>query len=413
MRRSNTGSRTRPGGRLALSGLAAVLVALTILAAASTRPAGAQVPFSFFEAAAEADVVYLSGDAPGLLPISPVLEIGVGYAKSTMAVAQNHAVASPLYPGGVITGLPSILELVGVKVPFGIQLRDNFYLNWGESYFPDGGTSKAAPLQGSFFGIVKFENGTGEATTAADAALSSATLAAGEIAGLFRAEGIKSSANTRVENGAVVATATTEVARLSIGSSIVLEGVTATATDASNAEPSGDVKVKGCRAGGVRCILTSSGLRFPANSDPREPVVDLGFALLGNFGAELRLGRPTITEAGADVAALEAVLSIPLEQPRPGIPRQQAQVILKVGRAKASASASGPIKIVPTTAPKSSGGQASDGGPTHTVAVGRVANLGPGIALGVGTLGTVAGLAALSTIGAPARRRGRRHSPND
>ncbi len=349
MRRSRSDSRQWPDARRAARCGGVVLIASTALAGLGLRSAGAQVPFSFFEASAEADVVYLAGDAPGLLPISPVLEIGVGYAKSTMAVAQNHAVASPLYPGGVITGLPSILQLVGVKVPFGIKLRDNFYLNWGESFFPDGGASKAAPLEGSFFGLVSFKGGTGEASTASDAANSAASLDAGEIAGFFRAEGITSSATTGVENGVVVAKATTRAERLVIGDSIVLEGVTATATDASNAQPSGEVHVDHCRAGGERCVLTREGLRFPDRADPRDPVIDLGFAVLGKLGAEVRLGAPDITETGADVAALEAVVSVPLEKPRPGVPLQEAQIILQVGRARASAAASGPIKIVPTT----------------------------------------------------------------
>lgn len=332
-----------------------------------------------YTAKSRAAPLYMTADLPGFLIISPLVEAGLGYSVAEGTVAQTHALASPVYPGGVVVGLPSVLALLGLpSLPVG-------YPFYGESFSPPGGTSTGAvpnlgdPAIAGFAGANSTAT-AGDMSASADADLGDLSV----LGGLIRISAATSETSFKADGDIVRSTATSAVGRLTIDGLITIEGITADADFTTDGAPTASSTFGRCRILDVACEITPDGISL-GGSQTSLPVASAAASALDGLaeqGISVRLGTTVTTESAIETSVLEITAQVPIEPPNAGVPPQTALAVIKVGWATASARATPGL---PVGAPLSGSGQpgpvgpADDaaGAPQRVTAIPSIPSIGP------------------------------------
>lgn len=354
------------GNRKRLLRIGAVTWLAAVVALGVAPDATGQSSLRAYTAKSRAAPLYLTADLPGFLIISPLVEAGLGYSVAEGTVAQTHALASPIYPGGVLIGLPSVLALLGfpalpVEYPF-----------FGESFSPPGGTSAGAvpslgdPAIGGFAGA--------KSTATADDMSATADTDLGNLSvldGVIQISDATSETSFEVDGDVVRSTATSAVGRVTIAGLITIDGISADAGFATDGAPTASSTFGRCMILEVACELTPDGISL-GGSPTSLPIASAAASALEGLaeqGISVRLGTTTTTDSAIETAVLEITAQLPIEPPTPGVPPQTALAVIKVGWATASARATpGQPAAVPFARPAAT----SPAQPDPTAAAGGV-----------------------------------------
>lgn len=313
--------------------LAAVAAVAGMVVALLPRPADAasRNDFVVFKAEALGEQVRVAPENPDLLIAPP--QPGVSVALAEMNISQNHAIASPVFPGNVVIGLPGLLALIDAPVSAGYPAHaQTFYPPGEESH----GEVEAIGEEDSFLVRGATNRAFTDATTA-EAETTFAGASAGE--GAISLSGGRSEAATMLEDAGTVAEATSHADEVVIADALELRGLTARAETRSDGSPAGRVAVAECRLGDVPCALTPDGVEIAEEElTPLEEVeAQQALAELEAEQISVRLGDVAMGEDGAVDAAAVVVTTVTGVPTHPGLPAEELVVHYRIVRASASA----------------------------------------------------------------------------
>ncbi|MGH9139450.1 MAG: choice-of-anchor P family protein [Acidimicrobiales bacterium] len=259
MRRSR-----RPFGALALAALLLALAGWRVPIAAQEAPTGRELAAQFggFQLSARASGVQVTYDSPGLLPISPIIQVSVPESTSTGSPGPNmNAVGGLAHPGPILGNLPALVAQFGSDAPipeYPLRVHSN-----SASGPPSDEQSVAT--------------GSARATTSDSTAESTTFYSGVDLPGFVRIGGITSSSYAALEQGQVVSRSRVELAGVDLLfglvhiDSIVTDLVAN--SDAEAAASDGTTTVTGVTVLGTAATLGADGLTIePAPEQPPSPL---------------------------------------------------------------------------------------------------------------------------------------------
>lgn len=318
-----------------------VVIVVMAIAAVSAGPvqAGSDADKSDFASVngrAVATGVRPMADVPGFLPISPLADVGVGWALAEMNIAQNHAQASPVFPGDVVLGLPGVLALLGLPLPVTYPLV-------AESFDPPGQKAGGQVPDVEVSGVVSLRalhnnSEAGASSASAGSAVGEADLAGG----LVGLGGVQTSSQIVLAEGGPRVEAEAAVARVVVAGLLELGGLTASASDHATSQATGKLAVASCMIADVRCEVTPDGVVITDTNVPAPiaAIANQALARLAEQGFDVRLGEVSADDDGVRAAAVVVQASVPIEPPAAaGVPQQTVDVTFEIGSVSASSSA--------------------------------------------------------------------------
>jgi hypothetical protein len=331
---------------------------------------------------ASASGVYAVYAPIGLLPISPLAEVGAPDALATIASGTTFARASILDPGDLLANPDAVLALLSPQYPAGSLPAYPFRISATTGIGPPTAESNPAPGMHARVGV----DASGSTALASMPAVDAPAVA--------RFGSINTLATTRTDGGSVTVTARTEVSGINVLGMIVIDTlvseVSATSTGAETTL-TGGTTITGASLFGQSITIDADGIHVgaPTNPDPllggllrgitqsladllvqagikvsAVGPVELSGGTSGQLAAtgmriDLELSEQTLP-ALATLAAIADSLP-PLEAPIPGLPgiedvlaaaRARHLVAVDIGRAAVSLtarpSASRPSAATPT-----------------------------------------------------------------
>ena len=241
--------------RSSATGLAMVAAALVVLAGPSPN-AGAQTSpadaFGGFQVSGRANGIQFTYDSPGLLPVSPVVQVSMPEALATLSNGPSgYAIGSVAFPGPLVADLGDALAQGGTDAPI------PSYPVRSEAFYPSGPTEAQQELA---------PGASSHAVTTEGLSIARAQYTGADLPGFFNAGGITGQALTTIEDGHVVARARSEVSELDLLYGLVhiqsvvtdIVGITDGTTSASD----GRTEVSGVTVLGQPATIDSAGIHF-------------------------------------------------------------------------------------------------------------------------------------------------------
>jgi hypothetical protein len=258
-------ARRRRRGLLGLALAGALLGGSAAGAPASTaqEAGGEQVGdelFGGYELSSRANGVQVTYDMPGVMPISPILQVSVPEALATLSTGPSgYALSSVAFPGPLIADLGAVVALADENAPEipGYPLR-------AEAFFPSGPTEAS---EGSDGGPVM------RSTTEAHATTATAEYSSFDADPLISAGQVTSSSRSSIEDGRAVNRARTELTDVRIlGGVLAIDSIVTdlvAANDGTGGATDGGTTVSGVRFLGLAATLDERGLVL-AEAPPAE-----------------------------------------------------------------------------------------------------------------------------------------------
>jgi hypothetical protein len=259
-------ARRRRRGLLGLAVAGALLGGAAAGAPASTaqEAGGEQVGdelFGGYELSSRANGIQVTYDMPGVMPISPILQVTVPEALATLSTGPSgYALSSVAFPGPLIADLGAVVALADDNAPEipGYPLR-------AEAFFPSGPTEAS---EGSDGGPVM------RSTTEAHATAANAEYSSFDADPLISAGQVISSSRSSIEDGSAVNRARTELTDVRIlGGVLAIDSIVTdlvAANDGTGGATDGGTTVSGVRFLGLAATLDERGLVL-AEAPPAEP----------------------------------------------------------------------------------------------------------------------------------------------
>lgn len=222
--------------------------------------------FGGYELSSRANGIQVTYDMPGVLPISPILQVSIPEALATLSTGPSgYALSSVAFPGPLIADFGAVLALADENAPEipGYPLR-------AEAFYPSGPTEASEGADG---GPVMRSTTEGNATTATT---EYSSLDADPLVSVGQ---VTSSSRSSIEDGRAVNRARTELTDvLILGGVLAIDSIVTdlvAANDGNGAATDGGTTVSGVRFLGLAATLDERGLVL-AEAPPAEdaPVPD-------------------------------------------------------------------------------------------------------------------------------------------
>ncbi|CAN5643015.1 hypothetical protein BH20ACT2_BH20ACT2_16740 [soil metagenome] len=266
-----------------------------------------------FTLSARANGLQVTYDSPGLLPVSPIVQLSVPESLATLSVGPTgYALSSILYPGPLIADIGAALaqtDTVPFPVP-GYPIR-------AQAFSPQGPNEEVVDgLPGNRMG----------AFAAGDEARSETSYSGADVPPVLSTDAVRTVTISAIEEGKAVTRARTEVAGVSILAGLIrIESVVTDLTsisDGTTATTSGGTVATGVTVAGQQAILDDQGLRFADTDDdaggplapllePLDDAIGSGDGLLGGLAGQLGpVTDPLNTALGQVLAQVPDLLSL-------------------------------------------------------------------------------------------------------
>jgi hypothetical protein len=292
----------REGPRRIRRGLAGLLVAGSLLGgAASAPPVQAQDAggvtgdeiFGGYTLTSRASGLQATYDVPGMLPVSPIVQLSVPEALATLSSGPSgYGLASLAFPGPLIADLGTVIALASDEAPEvpGYPIRQ-------EAFYPSGPTEAEEGTDDGTMMRAATEPGASEALTRYAGMHAPPVVTAGNIV---------SASRSSIEDGRAVTRARTEVTDVSIlGGVVQIDSIVTDLVAANNGEESGSdgaTVVSGVRFLGLAATLDERGLVLAEAPAPQEgPVPGDALPGLGDLGGALQPGTDPLNQALREV----------------------------------------------------------------------------------------------------------------
>lgn len=278
-------------------------------------PAPAESPpaeLGGYTLSARANGLQVTYDSPGLLPVSPIVQLSVPESLATLSVGPTgYALSSIVYPGPLIADIGAALAQTDT-VPFpipGYPLR-------AQAFAPQGPNEEVVDgLPGNRMG----------AYAEGEQARSETSYSGADVPPVLSSDGVRTVTVSALEDGKAVTRARTEVAGVSILAGLIrIESVVTdlqSVSDGATATTSGTTVATGVTVAGQQAILDDQGLRFAETDggggpldpllEPLDEAIGSGDGLLGGLAGQLGpVTEPLNTALGQVLTQVPDLLSL-------------------------------------------------------------------------------------------------------